>query len=55
MLQLSKCDMKAGNSLWIRLGRSDAVSRNAVNSLCASISVDPIKFIELIIDPSTPY
>ncbi len=55
MLQLSNCDMKAGNSLWIRLGRSDAVSRNVVNSLCASISVDPIKFIELIIDLSTPY
>ncbi len=55
MLQLSKCGMKAWNSLWIRLSRSDAVSRNVVNSLCASISVDPIKFIELIIDPSTPY
>jgi hypothetical protein len=35
MLQLSKCDMKAGNSLRIRLGRSGAASKNVVNSLCA--------------------
>jgi hypothetical protein len=55
MLQLSKYYVKIGDSLWIRLGYSNAVSRNVVNSLCASISVDPIKFIELIIDPSTPY
>ena len=55
MLQLSKYDVKVGDSLWIRLGRSDAVSRNVVNSLCASPNIDPIEFIELIINPSIPY
>jgi len=55
MLQLSKCDMKAGSSLRIRLGRSDAVSKNAVNSLCASPSIDLIECIKLIIDPSVYY
>jgi hypothetical protein len=54
MLQLSKCDMKAGNSLWIRLGRSDAVSRNVVNSLCADGRVG-LEFIRKIIDPSVYY
>jgi len=53
MLQLSKCDMKAGNSLRIRLGRSDAASRNAVNSLCADSRVG-LEFIRKI-DPSVYY
>jgi hypothetical protein len=51
MLQLSKCDMKAGNSLRIRLGRSGVASRNVVNSLCADGRVG-LKFIRKIIDPS---
>jgi len=55
MLPLSKYDVKVGDYLWIRLGRSDAVSRNAVNSLCASPDIDLIECIKLIIDPSTPY
>ncbi len=55
MLQLSKYDVKVGDSLWIRLGRSDAVSRNVVNSLCASPSIDLIECIKKIIDPSVYY
>jgi hypothetical protein len=53
MLQLSKCDMKAGNSLRI-LGRSGAASKNVVNSLCADGRVG-LEFIRKIIDPSVYY
>ena len=52
MLQLSKCDMKAGNSLRIRLGRSGVASNNVVNSLCADGRVGLFEFIRKIIDPS---
>jgi hypothetical protein len=55
MLQLSKYDVKIGDSLWIRLGYSNAVSRNVVNSLCASPSIDLIECIKKIIDPSVYY
>ncbi len=55
MLQLSKYHVKIGDSLWIRLGRSDAVSRNVVNSLCASPDIHLVEYIRLIIDPSIPY
>jgi hypothetical protein len=55
MLQLTKYDVKIGDSLWIRLGRSDAVSRNVVNSLCASLDFNLIEWIKLIIDPSKYY
>lgn len=54
MLQLSKCDMKAGNSLRIRLGRSGVASKNVVNSLCADGRVG-LEFIRKIIDPSVYY
>jgi len=54
MLQLSKCDMKAGNSLRIRLGRSGVASNNVVNSLCADGRVG-LEFIRKIIDPSVYY
>jgi hypothetical protein len=53
MLQLSKCDMKAGNSLRI-LGRSGVPSKNVVNSLCADGRVG-LEFIRKIIDPSVYY
>ena len=55
MLQLSKYDVKVGDSLWIRLGYSDAVSRNVVNSLCASGSISFLEFILAIFDPSVYY
>jgi len=50
MLQLSKRDMKAGNSLRI-LGRSGAASKNVVNSLSADGRVG-LEYIRKIIDPS---
>ena len=55
MLQLSKCDMKAGNSLRIRLGRSGVPSKNVVNSLCADSRVGLFEFIRKIIDPFVHY
>jgi len=54
MLQLSKYDVKEGDSLWIRLGRSGVVSKNVVNSLCASFLPLP-DFIRSIFDPSVYY
>jgi len=54
MLQLSKCDMKAGNSLRIRPGPSGVASKNAVNSLCADGRVS-LEFIRKITDPSVYY
>jgi hypothetical protein len=55
MLQLSKYDVKVGDSLWIRLGYSGAVTKNVVNSLCASGSSSLLEFILAIIDPSVYY
>jgi hypothetical protein len=46
--------MKAGNSLRIRLGRSDVASKNIVNSLCADDRVG-LEFIRKINDPSVYY
>jgi hypothetical protein len=54
MLQLSKYDVKIGDSLWIRLGRSGVASKNVVNSLCADGRVG-LEFIRKIIDPSVYY